>query len=47
MYTDADQLTSSKRSELLNLIRHKKSFIIAICEIKPKNLSEETEIDYA
>ena len=46
MYTNADQLTTSKKSELLHLIERKKPLVIAICEMKPKNHSERTQLDY-
>ena len=46
MFTNADQLTSSKRSELLKRIGQEKPLVIAICEIKPKNSKERTTTDY-
>ena len=47
MYTNADQFTTSKKTELLELIDRNKPLLIAICEMKPKNYSERTELDYA
>ena len=41
MFTNADQLTKSKMSELMQLINAEKPVIIAICEIKPKNRKRE------
>ena len=46
MYTNADQLTSAKKEELLLNISNLKPDIVAICEMKPKNGKERTEIDY-
>ena len=46
MYTNADQLTTSKKSELIESIERIQPQIIAICEVKPKNGSERTELDY-
>ena len=46
MYTNADQLTSLKKSELRELITQHKPHIIAICEVKPKNGAERTLQDY-
>ena len=46
MFTNADQLTSSKLTELKNMLERKKPLIIAICEVKPKNASERTLKDY-
>lgn len=47
MYTNADQLTTSKKSELIELIGRKKPLIVAVCEMKPKNNSERTDRDYS
>ena len=41
-----DQLTSTKRSELLKHIEQEKPLVIAICEVKPKNSKERTTVDY-
>ena len=37
MFANADQLTSSKKVELMECIEKEKPLVIAICEIKPKN----------
>jgi len=37
LYTNADQLTTSKMTELKSRIQHENPLIIAICEVKPKN----------
>ena len=37
LFTNADQLTTSKMTELRNRIKVEKPLIIGICEIKPKN----------
>ena len=46
MYTNADQFTTMKKSELLEFVERKKLHIIAICEMKPKVPRERTELDY-
>ena len=46
MYTNADQFTTTKKSELLKFAERKKAHIIAICEVKPKSPRERTELDY-
>ena len=46
LYTNADQLTTSKMTELKKLIERKKPLIIAICEMKPKNSQDRTTKDY-
>ena len=46
MYTNADQFTIMKKSELLEFVQRKKSHIVAICEVKPKIPRERTELDY-
>ena len=46
MYTNADQLTTSKMTELRNRIEKNKPMIVAICEIKPKNSSDRSLKDY-
>ena len=46
LYTNADQLTTSKKSELMETIERINPNIIAICEVKPKNGKERTELDY-
>ena len=46
LYTNADQFTPSKKFELLELVERTKPCIIAVCEVKPKNGSDRTELDY-
>ena len=46
MYSNADQLTSSKLVELKKLVERKKPLIIALCEAKLKNASDRTLNDY-
>ena len=46
MYTNADQLTTSKMTELKNTIERKQPLIVAICEIKPKIACERSQKDY-
>ena len=46
MYTNADQFTTMKKSELLEFVERKKPHIIAICEVKRKIPRERTELDY-
>ena len=46
LYTNADQLTPSKMTELKILVERKKPLIVAVCEIKPKNGSERSSKDY-
>ena len=48
MFTNADQLTADKISELKSRIQREKPLLIAICEIKAKNLNvkERTIQDY-
>ena len=46
MFTNADQLTSSKMSELLKLVKQKKPLVITVCEVKPKNAKERVLKDY-
>ena len=46
MYTNADQFTAMKKSELLEFVEWKNPHIIAICEVKPKVPRERTELDY-
>jgi ribonuclease P/MRP protein subunit RPP40 len=49
MFTNADQLTSTKMSELKTRIQREKPLIIAVCEVKPKNSKDmvRTISDYA
>ena len=46
MYTNADQLTPSKKTELIKKIETQKPMLIAICEVKPKNSKERSILDY-
>ena len=46
MYTNFDQFTKIKKSELLELAERKKHDIIAIFEVKRKIPRERAEIDY-
>ena len=46
MYTNADQLTASKKTELRNRIERNKPLIVAVCEVKPKNQRERSLKDY-
>ena len=46
MYTNADQFTTMKMSELLEFVEQKKPHIIAICEVKPTISRERKELDY-
>ena len=46
MFSNADQLTSLKMTELKRRIQKEKPLIIAICEVKPKNYNDRTLLDY-
>ena len=46
MFTNADQLTTSKIIELRNLIQTEKPLLVAMSEVKLKNSDERTEVDY-
>ena len=46
MYTNADQLSTTKKHELIELVSREKPHIIAICEVNPKNGSERLIQDY-
>ena len=46
MFTNADQLTTSKIIELRNLIQTEKPLLVAVSEVKLKNSDERTEVDY-
>ena len=46
MFTNADQLTTSKMTELKKKIESEKPLIIAVCEVKPKVSKELDEMDY-
>ena len=41
LYTNIDQMTVSKKIELLKRIEIEKPMIVAICEVKPKNVKDE------
>ena len=47
LYTNADQLNDGKKTELKETIRQSLPLIIAICEIKPKKITNRTKEDYA
>ena len=44
--TNADQLTSSKKDELLKMIEKEHPLIVAVCEVKPKNAKDRSLKDY-
>ena len=46
MFTNADQLTTLKMTELNKRVMQEKPMVIAICEVKPKNSKERAEQDY-
>ena len=46
LYTNADQLTSSKKLELIKRIEKEQPLVIAVCEAKPKNARERSLKDY-
>ncbi len=46
LFTNADQLTPSKMSELKNYILREKPLIIGVCEVKPKNGKSFSQLDY-
>ena len=46
MFTNADQLTSSKMSEIKKHIENEKSMIVAVCEMKPRNAKDGCLPDY-
>ena len=46
MYTNADQLTLLKMTELKKLIQREKPLIIAVCKLKPINNKKRTLQDY-
>ena len=46
MYTNVDQFTTMKKSELLEFVERKKPHIIAISEVKTKIPRQRTELDY-
>ena len=46
MFTNADQLTSPKISEIKKHIENEKPMIVAVCEMKPKNARDGCLPDY-
>ena len=46
LYTNADQLTSQKLSELKYKILLHKPMIVAVCEVKPKNKTAKSTVEY-
>ena len=46
MFTNADQFIHSKKNELQNRIITEKPMIIAVSEVKPKNVGDLSQIDY-
>ena len=46
MFTNADQLTSSKMSEFQKQIENEKPMIVAVCEMKPKNARDGCLLHY-
>ena len=46
LFSNADQLTSSKMTELKKQIEVEKPHIVAICEVKRKNVDLSCEMDY-
>ena len=46
MFTNADQLTSSKKTEMVEFITREKPMIIAVSEVKPKKAAERDLLDY-
>ena len=46
IYTNADQLTSTKKLELIKQIEREQPLIVAVCEAKPKNARERSLKDY-
>ena len=46
MFTNADQLTSGKKAELIQHIEKEKPLLLAVCEMKPKITKERVILDY-
>ena len=46
LYSNVDQLTSIKKTEIIKRIQEQNPQIIALCELKPKNSLGRTEKDY-
>ena len=45
LFTNADQLTTTKMTELRLRIQQEKPLIVAVCEVKPKNSQERHDYD--
>ena len=45
LYTNADQLTTSKMAELRLRIQQEKPMVVAVCEVKPKNAQRRHDYD--
>ena len=45
LFTNADQLTTTKMAELRLRIQQEKPLVVAICEVKPKNSQERHDYD--
>ena len=43
MFTNADQLTKTKMTELIERIQREKPLIIAVCKLKLKKSNKRTE----
>ena len=46
IFTNADQLTPSKKTELMKHVEKVKPLVIAVCEVKPKHGKEHDIMDY-
>ena len=46
MFTNADQLTSTQKTELMKRIEREEPLIIAVCEMKPTHSKEYEIQDY-
>ena len=46
IYTNADQMTPTKMTELIKKIEREEPLIVAVCEVKPKNAKERSLKDY-
>ena len=44
LYSNVDQLTSIKKTELINRVKDHKPLVLAICELKPKNGSSRQDL---
>ena len=47
MFTNADQLTSDKKAELMTIIDREQPMVVAVCEVKPKNSGDRQLLDYS